>query len=105
MPTPAVSFGTEDLRCDGGIMISASHNPYYDNGIKFFNSNGDKLDEEAESEIEKIYFDDELIQGKSKTEFRIGRAKRIDDVIGRYIVHIKKLFSKIPYSKRYQSCR
>ena len=43
MPTPAIAFLTEDMRCDGGVMISASHNPYYDNGIKFFNHLGDKL--------------------------------------------------------------
>ena len=45
MPTPAIAFLTEDMRCDGGIMISASHNPYHDNGIKFFDSTGFKLDE------------------------------------------------------------
>ena len=62
MPTPAIAFLTEDMRCDAGIMISASHNPYYDNGIKFFDSEGNKLGEEAEAQIEKIYFDDELIE-------------------------------------------
>ena len=48
MPTPAVAFLTEDMRCDAGIMISASHNPFFDNGIKFFDANGDKLNEDAE---------------------------------------------------------
>ncbi len=94
MPTPAISFLTEDMRCDGGIMISASHNPYFDNGIKFFDSFGNKLDEKAESDIEKIYYDDELIEENQKTEFDIGRSKRVDDVIGRYIVHIKNSFPK-----------
>ncbi len=94
MPTPAISFLTEDMRCDGGIMISASHNPYFDNGIKFFDSFGNKLNESAEEEIEKIYYNDELIEQNQKTEFDIGRSKRVDDVIGRYIVHIKNSFPK-----------
>lgn len=94
MPTPAVSFLTEDMRCDAGVMISASHNPYFDNGIKFFRRGGFKLDSEAESEIEKIYFDEDLMQGWQKSGFDIGSSKRIDDVIGRYIVHIKNSFSK-----------
>jgi len=94
MPTPAIAFLTEDLRCDAGIMISASHNPYYDNGVKFFDAKGHKLDEKAEAEIEKIYHNDELIEENQKEEFGIGRSKRIDDVIGRYIVHIKNSFPK-----------
>lgn len=94
MPTPAIAFLTEDMRCDAGIMISASHNPYYDNGIKFFDKHGNKLTEEAEAEIEKIYFDDELIAQSQKHMLEIGASKRIDDVIGRYIVHIKNSFPK-----------
>ncbi len=94
MPTPAISFLTEDMRCDAGIMISASHNPYFDNGIKFFDSFGNKLDEKAEAEIEKIYYNEALIEENQKTEFDIGRSKRVDDVIGRYIVHIKNSFPK-----------
>ena len=94
MPTPAISFLTEDMRCDAGIMISASHNPYYDNGIKFFDSFGNKLNEEAEAQIEKIYYDEELIDDSQKSQFDIGRSKRVDDVIGRYIVHIKNSFPK-----------
>jgi len=91
MPTPAVAFLTEDMRCDGGIMISASHNPYYDNGIKFFNSKGFKLSEKIEEEIEKKFFENNFTL---KTEKEIGKSKRIDDVIGRYIVHIKTSFPK-----------
>ena len=94
MPTPAIAFLTEDLRCDAGIMISASHNPYYDNGVKFFDGQGNKLNEKAEAEIEKIYNNDELIEENQKEDFGIGRSKRIDDVIGRYIVHIKNSFPK-----------
>ncbi len=92
MPTPAIAFLTEDMRCDGGIMISASHNPYFDNGIKFFDCHGDKLNEKDEKEIEKIYFNDELINQNQQTNLNIGCSKRIDDVIGRYIVQIKNSF-------------
>jgi phosphoglucosamine mutase len=91
MPTPAIAFLTEDMRCDAGIMISASHNPYYDNGIKLFDSNGNKLDVKVEKEIEKIYFQENF---EIKTGKEIGKSKRIDDVIGRYIVHIKDSFPK-----------
>ncbi len=91
MPTPAVAFLTEDMRCDGGIMISASHNPYYDNGIKFFDSEGNKLSRNLEEKIEKRYFENNF---ELKTEKEIGKSKRIDDVIGRYIVHIKSSFPK-----------
>ncbi|NWF66048.1 MAG: phosphoglucosamine mutase [Campylobacterales bacterium] len=94
LPTPAVAFLTEDMRCDGGIMISASHNPFGDNGIKFFDNNGNKLDVKDEDEIEKIYNDSELIEKSQQIDLNIGSAKRIDDVIGRYIVHIKNSFPK-----------
>lgn len=92
MPTPAIAFLTEDMRCDAGIMISASHNPFDDNGIKFFDSFGNKLSEKAEKAIETIYFDDEIINMNQKSGLDIGQSKRIDDVIGRYIVHIKNSF-------------
>ncbi len=94
MPTPAIAFLTEDMRCDAGIMISASHNPFYDNGIKFFDKRGNKLNTDTEKEIEKIYFNDDLIKKNQKTALDIGKSKRIDDVIGRYIVHIKNSFPK-----------
>ena len=94
MPTPAIAFLTEDMRCDGGIMISASHNSYEDNGIKFFDRFGFKLDEDAEREIEAIFQNEDLVQGSFKTHSDIGSSKRIDDVIGRYIVQIKNSFPK-----------
>jgi len=94
MPTPAIAFLTEDLRCDGGIMISASHNSYEDNGIKFFDKRGNKLSEEIEKEIEKIYFDEKLLVESQSVGLEVGTAKRIDDVIGRYIVNIKNSFPK-----------
>lgn len=94
MPTPAVAFLTEDMRCDAGIMISASHNPYYDNGIKFFNHNGYKFDKKEEKEIETIYNNLDILKSHFKNKTDIGSSKRIDDVIGRYIVHIKNSFPK-----------
>lgn len=92
MPTPAIAYITENMRCDAGIMISASHNSFEDNGIKFFDGNGDKLSNNAEKEIEKIYFNNELIQDAQVSGKNIGKAKRIDDVIGRYIVQLKNSF-------------
>lgn len=93
MPTPAIAFLTEDMRCDAGIMISASHNPYFDNGIKFFDKYGFKLDETKEQEIESLYHSKDL-EKHYKIGIEIGSSKRIDDVIGRYIVHIKNSFPK-----------
>ncbi len=92
MPTPAIAFITENMRCDAGIMITASHNPYYDNGIKFFDANGNKLNRKSESQIEEIFHDMQQIEDAFVTKKAIGRSVRIDDVIGRYIVHIKNSF-------------
>jgi len=94
MPTPAIAFLTENMRCAAGIMISASHNPYYDNGIKFFDCEGNKLNRDKELEIEKIYNNLNLIEKSQVTGKEIGKSKRIDDVIGRYIVHIKNSFPR-----------
>jgi phosphoglucosamine mutase len=92
MPTPAIAYLTENMRCDAGIMISASHNSFEDNGIKLFDAHGDKFSEEVEGQIEKIFYDDELIAGAQVTDKSIGSSKRIDDVIGRYIVQLKNSF-------------
>ncbi|WP_321777158.1 phosphoglucosamine mutase [Sulfurimonas sp.] len=94
MPTPAIAFITENMRCDAGIMISASHNSYEDNGIKFFDGQGDKLSHSVEREIEEIYADDERLQEAQVRAKKIGKAKRIDDVIGRYIVQLKNSFPR-----------
>jgi phosphoglucosamine mutase len=102
MPTPAVAFLTENMRCDAGIMISASHNSYEDNGIKFFDAHGDKLSEDVEAEIEAIIHDDELIKSSNVGGKLIGSAKRIDDVIGRYIVQLKNSF---PHENSLQGMR
>ena len=94
MPTPAIAFLTENMRCDAGIMISASHNPFYDNGIKFFDGDGNKLNRDKEEQIEAIFKDETFIHASQATNKNIGKSKRIDDVIGRYIVHIKNSFPK-----------
>jgi len=94
MPTPAIAFITENMRCDAGIMITASHNPYYDNGIKFFGADGNKISRDCESKIEEIFHNMETIESAFVTKKEIGRSVRIDDVIGRYIVHIKNSFPK-----------
>lgn len=92
MPTPAIAFLTENMRCDAGIMISASHNAYEDNGIKFFDCHGNKLSEEVERAIETIVHNKEKLQQGYVIGKNIGAAKRIDDVIGRYIVQLKNSF-------------
>lgn len=92
MPTPAIAFLTVNMRCDAGIMISASHNSYEDNGIKFFDSHGNKLSEEVEAQIEAIVHNKEKLDHGYVTGNNIGSAKRIDDVIGRYIVQLKNSF-------------
>lgn len=94
MPTPAIAYLTEDMRCDGGIMVSASHNPFMDNGIKFFGRSGYKLDEKDEERIEAIYNDAHQLENAQKRGKEVGSSKRIDDVVGRYIVHIKNSFPK-----------
>ncbi|MEM1077864.1 MAG: phosphoglucosamine mutase [Pseudomonadota bacterium] len=87
-PTPAVALLTQSMRADVGVMISASHNPADDNGIKFFGPDGYKLSDEAETEIEAI-LGGEVIPAQAKN---IGRAKRIDDGLGRYIERAKRTF-------------
>jgi len=94
MPTPAIAYITENMRCDAGIMISASHNSFEDNGIKFFDSHGNKLSTEIETEIENIFFNSEKLVEAQCIAKNIGRAKRIDDVIGRYIVQLKNSFPR-----------
>ncbi len=94
MPTPAIAYLTEDMRCDAGIMISASHNSFEDNGIKFFDEHGNKFSEKIEAKIEKIAQDDAKLNAAAVTGKEIGKSKRIDDVIGRYIAQLKNSFSK-----------
>jgi phosphoglucosamine mutase len=91
MPTPAMAFLTTDMRCDAGVMISASHNPYHDNGIKFFARDGFKLPDGVETQIEDLIASGELERLRSDPD-EIGRARRIDDAAGRYVVFLKKTF-------------
>lgn len=93
LPTPGVSYIMRSLRCDAGIMISASHNPYADNGIKFFGRDGFKLEDDVESEIERLVNGTEM-DGIRPTAELIGRARRIDDAVGRYIEFTKATFPK-----------
>ena len=88
VPTPAVGFLTRSMRADLGIMISASHNPAHDNGIKFFGPDGFKLSDEAEAEIEAL-LEGEIAPARPEN---IGRAKRIDDGRGRYVEYAKTTF-------------
>ncbi len=88
MPTPAVAYLTRALRAQAGIVISASHNPYYDNGIKFFSSDGAKLDDEIEHAIEAEL--DKPMQVMDSA--MLGKARRIDDAAGRYVEFCKSTF-------------
>lgn len=90
LPTPAVAFLTKSLRADAGVVISASHNPYYDNGIKFFNANGYKLADVTELEIERMIDENE----PALSFERIGKASRIETAAGRYVEFVKNAFSK-----------
>jgi phosphoglucosamine mutase len=95
LPTPAVAMLTRSMRADLGVMISASHNPYEDNGIKLFGPDGFKLSDEIEAEIEGRMLGSgfEAALGLAPSA-RLGRAKRIDDAQGRYIEFVKSSFSK-----------
>ncbi|MEK6726640.1 MAG: phosphoglucosamine mutase [Deltaproteobacteria bacterium] len=87
-PTPGIAFITSNMRADAGVVISASHNPFQDNGIKFFSPNGFKLPDAVEKEIERLIFSNEIDSIRPTAE-EVGKAYRIEDAIGRYIVHLK----------------
>jgi len=91
MPTPAIAFLTKDLRAEAGVVISASHNPFSDNGIKIFGADGFKLSDELESRIEGL-LEDELLEQERALGEALGKARRIEDARGRYMVHLKKAF-------------
>jgi len=93
MPTPGIAFLTRSLRADAGVAISASHNPYHDNGIKFFGPDGFKLADAAEAKIEALMFGDAL-NGIRPTGHGIGKAYRIDDADGRYNVFLKNVLPR-----------
>lgn len=92
LPTPAIAMLTRSLRADLGVMISASHNPFADNGIKLFGADGYKLPEALEADIERLIdqpFDSHLVPAE-----KLGRASRLDDASGRYIEYVKQTFPK-----------
>ena len=91
MPTPGIGFLAQNMRANAGIIISASHNPYCDNGIKIFDSDGYKISDELELEIEDLVLNKNLTSLLVQDE-HIGRTKRIDDAAGRYIVFAKSTF-------------
>lgn len=93
LPSPGVAYITRSLRADAGIVLSASHNPYEDNGIKFFRHDGYKLDDGVESRIEHLVLSGE-IDAIRPTAGKIGRATRIDDALGRYVEHAKQSFPR-----------
>ncbi len=91
LPTPGIAFITTSMRANAGVVISASHNPYYDNGIKIFSRDGFKLPDEMEHRIEKLILSNHL-ESLRPTANAIGKAHRIDDAIGRYVVFLKNTF-------------
>ncbi len=89
MPTPAIAYLTQTFSCDAGVVISASHNPHFDNGIKFFTAEGKKFSDKLEFEVEAA-FAEEIVTVASE---KLGKAKRIDDAAGRYIEFCKSTYS------------
>jgi phosphoglucosamine mutase len=93
LPTPGVAYITRSLRADAGLVLTASHNPYEDNGLKFFRHDGYKLDDAIEAEIEDLVFSG-AIENIRPTAEEIGKAFRIDDALGRYVEYAKAAFPK-----------
>jgi phosphoglucosamine mutase len=93
LPTPGIAFITESMRADAGVVISASHNPYQDNGLKVFSGTGFKLSDEQEAAIEALMLGDEL-PGMVPAPHDMGRAYRLEDAAGRYIVFLKNTFPR-----------
>ncbi len=93
LPTPGIAFITRSLRADAGIVISASHNPYEDNGIKIFSSDGFKLPDIIEERIENLVFSEDVDKIRPTAD-SVGKIYRIDDAVGRYVEFIKNSFPK-----------
>lgn len=91
LPTPGIAFITTSMRANAGVVISASHNPYYDNGIKIFSQDGFKLPDEMEHRIEELVLSNHL-NSLRPTASEVGKAHRIDDAVGRYVVFLKNTF-------------
>jgi phosphoglucosamine mutase len=93
LPTPGIANITSSMRADAGVVISASHNPFQDNGIKFFSRDGFKLPDEMELKIEELIFS-KKIDALRPIATEVGKAYRIDDAVGRYVVFLKSAFPK-----------
>lgn len=93
LPTPGIAFLTRSMRADAGVVISASHNPFQDNGIKFFDGTGFKLPDDSEREIERLLSEDEIAHLRPVAT-EIGKAHRIDDATGRFNVYLKGTFPR-----------
>lgn len=93
LPTPGIAFLTSSMRADAGVVISASHNPYQDNGIKFFSGTGHKLPDDLELKIEDLIINHRLDELRPIAD-EVGKAYRISDAIGRYVVFLKNTFPK-----------
>ncbi|MCL2457912.1 MAG: phosphoglucosamine mutase [Desulfobulbus sp.] len=93
LPTPGIAFITTSMRADAGVVISASHNPFQDNGIKIFSANGFKLPDELEADIEDLIFSQKMAALRPVAD-EVGKASRIEDAAGRYIVYLKNSFPK-----------
>lgn len=91
LPTPGIGFLARNMRASAGVVISASHNPYHDNGIKIFDERGFKVSRSFEQEMEELVFEGDL-NSYTVSADQIGRTRRIDDAAGRYIVHVKNTF-------------
>ncbi len=91
LPTPAIAHLTTSMRADAGVVISASHNPFEDNGIKIFAADGFKLPDEAELELEQLIESDVLDVNRPRGK-NVGRAERLDDAPGRYVAYVKQTF-------------
>ncbi|ADW17223.1 phosphoglucosamine mutase [Desulfobulbus propionicus DSM 2032] len=93
LPTPGIAFITTSMRADAGVVISASHNPFQDNGIKIFSADGYKLPDELEADIEDLIFSQKMAALRPVAD-EIGKASRIEDAGGRYIVYLKNTFPR-----------
>jgi phosphoglucosamine mutase len=102
LPTPGIAFLTRSMRADAGVVISASHNPFQDNGIKFFSREGFKLDDNLEATIEELVHDDSALAHGRASKGDIGKAARIDDALGRYLVFLKTC---VPRTASFDSMR
>lgn len=94
LPTPSVAYHIRGMRAQGGVMISASHNPFMDNGLKVFTEEGFKLSDEDEIEIEALMKDQKKLESLKPTPEQLGKASRLDDALGRYLVNLKSMFGR-----------